>query len=79
MSARQIIELRCSKNPDGKYNAKTVVDGKERKEKELSVNRGDQFSLVLVYHQIKKKFPAAEVVIKGVDKNTESNILHSEL
>ncbi len=79
MSGTQTIELRCSKNPDGKFNAKTFVNGKEQKEKELSVNRGDQFSLVLVYHQIKKKYPSAEVLVKGVDKNTEQNILHSEL
>lgn len=79
MSEQQTIELRCSKNPDGKYNARTFVNGKELKGKEFNVNRGDQFSLVLVYHQIKKKFAASPVQIKGLDKTVEQNILHSEL
>ncbi|MFA5834587.1 MAG: hypothetical protein WDA22_14000 [Bacteroidota bacterium] len=79
MKDQQTIELRCSKNPDGKYNAKTFVNGKELKGKEYNINRGDQFSLVLVYHQIKKQYPAGEVHIKGLDKNAEQNILHSEL
>ncbi|NUN68604.1 MAG: hypothetical protein HUU02_02725 [Bacteroidetes bacterium] len=79
MPEQQTIELRCSKNPDGKYNARTFINGKEVKGKEFSVNRGDQFSLVLVYHQIKKQYAGAAVQIKGVDKNTEASILHSEL
>jgi len=79
MTELQKIELRCSKNPDGKYNAKTFVNGKELKGKEYNINRGDQFSLVLVYHQIKKQYPSGEVQIKGLDKNAEQNILHSEL
>jgi len=79
MAVQQTIELRCSKNNDGKYNARTFVNGKELKAKEFSVNRGDQFSLVLVYHQIKKRYPADSVQIKGLDKNAEQNILHSEL
>jgi hypothetical protein len=79
MSDQQTIELRCSKNPDGKYNARTFVNGKELKGKEFSVNRGDQFALVLVYHQIKKQYTAGQVHIKGLDKNAELNILHSEL
>lgn len=73
------LELRCSKNPDGKYNARTFVNGKELKGKEFTVNRGDQFALVLVYHQIKKQYPAGVVQIKGLDKNIAENILHSEL
>ncbi len=79
MSEQHTIELRCSKNPDGKYNARTFVNGKELKEKQFSIIRGDQFSLVLVYHQIKKQYPAGTILIKGVDKNVEQNILHSEL
>lgn len=79
MSEQHTIELRCSKNPDGKYNAKTFVNGKELKGKEFSVNRGDQFSLVLVYHQIKKQYANGQILIKGLDKNAELNILHSEL
>lgn len=79
MSEQQTIELRCSKNPDGKYNAKTFVNGKELKGKEYTVNRGDQFSLVLVYHQIKKQYANNQIQIKGLDKNAELNILHSEL
>jgi hypothetical protein len=79
MSDQQTIELRCSKNPDGKYNARTFVNGKELKGKEFSVNRGDQFSLVLVYHQIKKQYADGQIHIKGLDKNAELNILHSEL
>lgn len=79
MPDQQTIELRCSKNPDGKYNARTFVNGKELKGKEYTIIRGDQFSLVLVYHQIKKLYPAGVVQIKGVDKNVEQNILHSEL
>jgi hypothetical protein len=79
MSEQQTIELRCSKNPDGKYNAKTFVNGKELKGKEFNVNRGDQFSLVLVYHQIKKQYSSGQIHIKGLDKNAELNILHSEL
>jgi hypothetical protein len=79
MADQQTIEIRCSKNPDGKYNAKTFVNGKELKAKEFNVNRGDQFSLVLVYHQIKKQYTTGIVQIKGLDKNAEHNILHSEL
>lgn len=79
MPEQHTIELRCSKNPDGKYNAKTFVNGKELKGKEYSVIRGDQFSIVLVYHQIKKKFPSDEVHLKGLDKNAAENVLHSEL
>jgi hypothetical protein len=79
MPEHQTIELRCSKNPDGKYNAKTFVNGKEIKGKEFTIIRGDQFSLVLAYHQIKKKYPSGEVHIKGLDKNSELNIIHSEL
>jgi hypothetical protein len=79
MAEQQTIELRCSKNPDGKYNARTFVNGKELKQKEFFVNRGDQFSLTLVYHQIKKQYPAGTVQIKGLDKNAAENILHSEL
>lgn len=79
MAGQQTIELRCSKNPDGKYNARTFANGKELKAKEFSVNRGDQFSLVLVYHQIKKQYATGVVQIKGLDKNAEHNILHSEL
>lgn len=79
MPDQQTIELRCSKNPDGKYNARTFVNGKELKGKEFSVNRGDQFSLVLVYHQIKKQYTEGQIHIKGLDKNAELNILHSEL
>ena len=69
MPEQQTIELRCSKNPDGKYNARTFVNGKELKAKEFNVNRGDQFSLVLVYHQIKKQYATGVVQIKGLDKN----------
>lgn len=79
MPEQKSIELRCSKNPDGKYNARTFVNGKELKGKEYSIIRGDQFSLVLVYHQIKKKYPSDAIHIKGVDKTVEQNILHSEL
>ncbi|MFA6455871.1 MAG: hypothetical protein WCW40_03535 [Bacteroidota bacterium] len=79
MAEQQTIELRCSKNPDGKYNAKTFVNGKELKGKEFNVIRGDQFSLVLLYHQIKKTYSSGEVHIKGLDRNSELNILHSEL
>jgi hypothetical protein len=79
MTEPQTIELRCSKNPDKKYNARTFVNGKEVKKKEFTIIRGDQFSLVLAYHQIKKQYPAGEVHIKGLDKNEELNILHSEL
>lgn len=79
MSDQQTIELRCSKNPDGKFNARTFVNGKEVKGKQFSVNRGDQFSLVLTYHQIKKQYAGAAVQIKGLDKNAEASILHSEL
>jgi len=79
MTENHSIELRCSKNPDGKYNARTFVNGKELRGKEFTVNRGDQFTLVLVYHQIKKQYPAVVVQIKGLDKNVAENILHSEL
>ncbi|MFA6467773.1 MAG: hypothetical protein WCW35_02675 [Bacteroidota bacterium] len=79
MAEQQTIELRCSKNPDGKYNAKTFVNGKELKGKEFIVIRGDQFSLVLLYHQVKKSYATSEVHIKGLDKTSEQNILHSEL
>ncbi len=79
MSEQQTIELRCSKNPDGKYNARTFVNGREVKGKQYTINRGDQFSLVLAYHQIKKEYPSGTVQIIGLDKNAEMNILHSEL
>jgi hypothetical protein len=79
MPEQLTVELRCSKNPDGKYNAKTFVNGKELKGKEFTVNRGDQFSIVLVYHQIKKQYASGQIHIKGLDRNAEMNIIHSEL
>ena len=61
------IELRCSKNPDGKYNARTFVNGKELKGAEFSVNRGDDFSIVQLFQRVKKKYPGTEPHVKGLD------------
>ena len=71
------IELRCSKNPDGKYNARTFINGKEEKGKGFSVNRGDQFAVTLVCRRIRTEHPGAAVVVKGVDRTTEQAILRS--
>ncbi len=71
------IELRCSKTSDGKYTGYTFVNGKEIKEKELFVIRGDEFSMVLLYQRVKKKYPGSEVRVKGLDKHAMEKILHS--
>ena len=56
MSEKVSIELRCSKTSDGKYTAWTFVNGKELKEKEYFVMRGDEYSMVLLYQRVKKQF-----------------------
>ena len=73
------IELRCSKTSDGKYTGYTFVNGKEIKEKELFVIRGDEFSMVLLYQRVKKKYPGSEVHVKGLDKHAMEKILRSAL
>ena len=78
MTAPMTIELRCSKNPDGKYNARTFIGGKEQKEKGYSVNRGDLFAVTLICRRIRTEHPEAAVVVKGVDRTTEQSILRSE-
>jgi len=74
-----IIELRCSKDSYGKINARTFLAGKELKEKPFSVIRGDQFSLVLLFQEIKKQYPTSMVQIKGLDKYATDYILNSKL
>lgn len=76
MSA-QTIELRCSKNPDGKYNARTFVNGKEVRGKEFSLIRGDQFALVRIYQHLKGAYTDGTVEILGLDRNAEQQILRS--
>ena len=68
------IELRCSKTSDGKYTGYTFVNGKEIKEKELFVIRGDEFAMVLLYQRVKKKYPGSEVHVKGLDRHAMENI-----
>ncbi len=63
------IELRCSKSSDGKYNATTVVNGKPLKGREFSLNRSDEFGVVLLYQKIKKQYPKNELHVKGLDKH----------
>lgn len=69
MSDALSIELRCSKSSDGKYNATTVVNGKPLKGHEFSLNRGDEFAVVLLYQKIKKQYPKVELQVKGLDKH----------
>lgn len=78
MSDVQTIELRCSKTSDGKYNARTFINGKEVKGKEFIVNRSDEFAVILLFRRVKKQYPKDELHIKGLDKPSEEKILHSE-
>ncbi|MDD8018810.1 MAG: hypothetical protein PHP42_10595 [Bacteroidota bacterium] len=77
MADNTSIELRCSKTSDGKYNASTFVNGKHLKEAHFSVNRGDEFAIVLLYQKLKKQYPKSEPQVKGMDKHGMEMILHS--
>lgn len=68
------VELRCSKTSDGKYTARTFVNGKEMKAKEFFVMRGDEFSVVLLYQRVKKQYPGNTIVVKGLDKHAMDKI-----
>ena len=68
------IELRCSKSNDGKYTARSYANGKELKEKELFIIRGDEFAVVLLYQRLKKKYPEAAIHVKGLDKHAMDKI-----
>lgn len=68
------VELRCSKTSDGKYTGRTFVNGKEIKDKDLFVIRGDEYSMVLLYQRVKKKYSGNEVSVKGLDKHAMDNI-----
>jgi len=73
-SSPPTIELRCSKTSDSKYTGRTFVNGKEIKEKELFVIRGDEYSMVLLYQRVKQKYSGSEVHVKGLDKHAMENI-----
>ncbi len=77
MSDVQTIELRCSKSSDGKYNARTYVNGKEAKGAEFSVNRGDDFAVVILYQRVKKQYPGTAPHVKGLNKSGMEKILRS--
>lgn len=72
------IELRCSKTSDGKYTAHTFVNGKQLKEADMSVNRGDEFAVVQLHQRVKKKYPKVEPVVKGLDKHAIDRIFRSQ-
>ena len=74
MAENVSIEIRCSKTSDGKYTAWTFVNGKELKEKEFFVMRGDEYSMVLLYQRVKKQYPGNEIVVKGLDKHAMDKI-----
>ena len=69
------IELRCSKSSDGKFTARTFVNGKELKGKEFFLNRSDEFAVVQLYQRIKKQYAEGELVVKGLDKHAMESIL----
>lgn len=71
------IEMRCSKTSDGKYTARTYVNGKELKEKEYFVNRSDEYAVVLLYQRVKKKYPKVEPMVRGLDKHAMEEIARS--
>lgn len=72
------IELRCSKTPDGKFNAKTFFNGKEQKGKEFVVNRSTDFSIVLLYQRLKKAHSGAEIQVKGLDPQSMQKIVQAK-
>lgn len=72
------IELRCSKTSDGKYTAHTFVNGKQIKDSDLSVNRSDEYAVVLLHRRVKKKYPKADIVVKGLDKHAMDEIARSQ-
>ncbi|MBI2427821.1 MAG: hypothetical protein HYV29_03330 [Ignavibacteriales bacterium] len=72
------IELRCSKTSDGKYTAHTFANGKQVKDPELSVNRSDEYAVVLLYRRVKKKYPKVEIAVKGLDKHAMDEIARSQ-
>ena len=69
MSENRSIEIRCNKYPDGKYSAKTYVNGKQEKQKEFTVNRSTEFAIVQLFQHIKKEYPDVEPVVRGLDKH----------
>ena len=71
------VELRCSKSNDGKYNASTYVNGKHLKDRNLTLIRSDEFSVVLLYQKLKKQFPKDEVHVKGLDRHGMDQILRA--
>jgi len=74
----QTIELRCSKSSDGKYNASTYINGKHLKDHDLNINRGTEFSIVLLYQNLKKKYPKDELHVKGLDKHGMDEIQRAD-
>lgn len=74
MTEKLSIELRCSKSSDGKYSARTFVNGKEKKEKNYFLNRSDEFAVVQLYQRLKKEFPKVEPTVKGLDKHAMDQI-----
>jgi hypothetical protein len=73
------VELRCSKSNDGKYSARTFIDGKERKEKGFLVNRSDEYAVVLVYQLLRREYPDSAPIIKGLDKHAMEMIQRTNL
>ena len=71
------IELRCSKTSDGKYDARTFVNGKELKKNGFTINRGDDFAVVQLYLRMKKQYPGTEPIVKGLDKRGMEKIIQS--
>ncbi len=78
MSGQFSIELRCSKTSDAKYNAHTFVNGKQIKDPDLSVNRSDEYAVVLLHQRVRKKYPKADIVVKGLDKHAMDEIARSQ-
>lgn len=74
MNDRIAIELRCSKTPDGKYHAKTFINGKEQKGKEFSVHRSTDFAVVQLYQRLKNEHAASEIQVKGLDPQSLQKI-----
>ncbi|MEW6060691.1 MAG: hypothetical protein AB1600_01995 [Bacteroidota bacterium] len=74
MTQQNPIELRCSKTSDGKLTAHTYINGKQFKEPGFSVNRGDEYAVVLLYQRVKKKYPTSSITVRGLDKHAMDEI-----
>lgn len=77
MSETMNVELRCNKTSDGKYSAVTVVNGKEMKGKDFTVNRSTEFAVVQLYQRVTERYAGARPVIKGLDKHAMEAVQRS--